>query len=172
MNNQTTTIATVNKSTLTAIATANDTVIPMRPICEALGVNFSSQLKRAKRHPILSSTVVTVTTVGADGKDREMVCLPLEFVYGWLFTIDSTQVALNAREAVINYQRECYHALYNHFTTKLEKSREYDVAEIQALKAISSCKDAISDLKTQEKEWRAKLDKIRLSRLDDQPSLF
>lgn len=172
MNNKTTTIAIVNKSSITAIATANDTVIPMRPICEAIGVNFSFQLKRAKQHPILSSTMVTVTTVGADGKDREMVCLPLEFIYGWLFTIDSTLVTPHAREAVINYQRECYRALYNHFTTKLEKSREYDVAEIQALKAINSCKDAISNLKTQEEEWLVKLDKIRLSRLDDQPTLF
>lgn len=45
-----------------------------------------------------------------------MFCLPLEFVFGWLFTINSSNVAPEAKETVEKYQLECYRVLYRHFT--------------------------------------------------------
>jgi esterase/lipase len=59
---------------------------------------------------------VLSTSVGADGKQREMFCLPLEFVFGWLFTINPKNVSEEARPLVIRYKMECYRALYNYFT--------------------------------------------------------
>lgn len=57
-----------------------------------------------------------MTTTGADGKNYEMVCLPLEYVYGWLFTIDANLVVEANRENVKRYQLECDDVLYEHFT--------------------------------------------------------
>jgi len=42
--------------------------------------------------------------------------LQLEFVFGWLFTIDHNKVRPEIKDSVIRYKMECYHALYRHFT--------------------------------------------------------
>jgi hypothetical protein len=49
-------------------------------------------MKIYNRIPGLNVTGVMITSVASDGKEREMLCLPLEFVFGWLFTIDSERV--------------------------------------------------------------------------------
>ena len=95
-------------------------VIPVKPICEALGISFEPQFTRLKNDPILSSVVTLSITTGADGKQYEMVTIPFKFVFGWLFRIDSRNVKEEAREAVLRYQVECYDALYNHFTQHSE----------------------------------------------------
>jgi hypothetical protein len=48
-----------------------------------------------------------MTSVAGDEKEREMLCLPLKFVFGWLFTIETSRVNEDAQEAVIKYQLEC-----------------------------------------------------------------
>ena len=107
-------IAVVNNVTILATGEA-EMLIPIKPICEALGIDYSGQIKKVKEDDFLSSTVVLSTTVGADGKDREMVCLPYEYVFGWLFTINPKNVKPGAQEAVAKYRIECYDVLFRHF---------------------------------------------------------
>lgn len=112
---ETKTIAQVNN---VAIVAGNDAskLVPIKPICEALGIDFDSQRKKLKDDEDLNSTTVLSTVVAADGKEREMLCLPLEFVFGWLFTINPKNVKPEAQEAVRSYRMQCYRALYKHFT--------------------------------------------------------
>tara|TARA_R110002020_G_scaffold95937_10_gene230133 strand:+ start:10106 stop:10516 length:411 start_codon:yes stop_codon:yes gene_type:complete len=50
------------------------------------------------------------------GGAQETLCLPLDLVNGWLFTIQSERIKDEAvREKVITYQRECYRVLNEHF---------------------------------------------------------
>lgn len=60
------------------VATSDELLIPVKPICEALGIAFEVQFKKIKEHPILSSTVTPGVKVAEDGKQREMFCLPLK----------------------------------------------------------------------------------------------
>lgn len=94
--------------------------VPVKPICEALGISHKPQIERLKEDPILSSVVMLSVTTGADGKQYEMVTIPLKFVFGWLFRIDSRNVKEEAREAVLRYQVECYNALFDHFARQSE----------------------------------------------------
>lgn len=75
-------IARVNNVDI--VSTSDEQLVPLRPICEALGIAFERQTAKIKEHPILSSTVTLRVMVAADGKQREMLCLPLEFIFGWL----------------------------------------------------------------------------------------
>ncbi|HSW67479.1 MAG TPA: phage antirepressor N-terminal domain-containing protein [Bacteroidales bacterium] len=114
------------QATISAVAKVNNTEIlviengekrvAVKPLCEILGVDFSAQLQRIKSDEILGSTVGLSTTVGADGKQREMQTIPFKFVFGWLFTINPKNVAPEAKDAVVKFKLECYDALYNHFT--------------------------------------------------------
>ena len=107
-------VAKINNVEIVVIRNGSE-MVPVKPICEALGIDFSSQLQKLKNDEILGSTVVMNTTVGADEKNREMVTIPLKFVFGWLFTIDPSRVKPEAKEIVIKYKLACYEALYEYF---------------------------------------------------------
>ena len=107
-------IAVVNNVTILATGEA-EMLIPIKPICEALGISYPSQFSKLKEDDFLSSVVALSTTTGSDGKQYEMVCLPYEYVFGWLFTINPKNVKPEAQEAVAKYRIECYDVLFRHF---------------------------------------------------------
>jgi hypothetical protein len=115
METKTLTIGKVNSVSLLLLENG-EKLIPIKPICEALGVDMESQRKKIKEDELLSSTAVLSTAVAGDGNAREMYCLPLKYVFGWLFTINPKNVKEEAREAVQKYRTECYDVLYRHFT--------------------------------------------------------
>lgn len=165
-------ISFINGVEISAEVSANGQVyIPVKPICQAIGVQFEAQYHRISRHYILSSTMSTVDIVAADGKTREMICLPLEYVYGWLFTIDANQVIEDRRETVAKYQRECYEILYRHFSGSLRRRVEENEAEITALKAVNDAILKVKDAKAEQRKAEENLAAIRKSRLDSTPCL-
>lgn len=89
-----------------------DTIrVAMRPICEAIGLDWSAQFRRIERHPVLGPTVAMMATVAEDGKQRETITLPLDYLNGWLFGVDTNRVKPELRDRLIEYQRECFAAL-------------------------------------------------------------
>lgn len=166
------TITRINGVDIPAVVENGETYLPIKPICQAIGVNYTTQLEKLKSHPILSSTIPLRGTVGADGKDREMVCLPVKFVYGWLFTINPGNVSEEAREKVIKYQMECYEVLYDHFAGVSKKAQEENQAEIKLLEEIANLSEQSTHIKSEIKEKKEILSKLRASRLDPQPTLF
>ncbi len=80
---------------VTAVLAEDGTVyIPIRPLCDYLGVDWSSQRQRIQRDAVLSEVlqgVVITTTPSASGRGggpQEMTCLPLDYLSGWLFGSD------------------------------------------------------------------------------------
>ena len=166
-------ITVVNGIEIAAVRNENnDFYVPLRPICDALTLNISGQIQAVKRHRILSSVVCTLHTTGADGKSYDMICLPLEYVYGWIFSIDTNLVADERREMVERYQLECYEALYNYFAGSLHRRIEENEAEIKALEAVKDAIAGVKAAKIAQRDAEEKLDRIRKARLDTQPILF
>ena len=58
-------------------------LVPIKPICEALGIDYASQFTKIKNDEDLSSTVVLSTIVATDGKERENGMLT-DGIYLWL----------------------------------------------------------------------------------------
>lgn len=111
--------------------------VPIRSICDYLGVAWSAQRNRINRDPVLSEVItvviVTITTAGAtETQTREMLCLPLEYLNGWLFGINATRVKEEIRDNLIRYQRECYRILATAFLPPDLNVRPVD-ADDQAL---------------------------------------
>src|SRR5690242_8983192 len=63
--------------------------VPVRPLCDYLGLAWAGQFERLKRDPVMSEALrsVRVTRTEAGGK-RDVVSLPLKFLPGWLFGIN------------------------------------------------------------------------------------
>jgi hypothetical protein len=100
-------------------------LIPLRPLCDHLELNWSGQLQRIKRDPVLAGELRSVfvtqaepgrsATTAASEATREMICLPLDFLNGWLFGVNAGRVKDSVRERFIRYQRECHRALFEAF---------------------------------------------------------
>lgn len=95
--------------------------VPIRPICDQLGLSWPAQFERIKRDPVLSevSQGVRVTRTPAQGGEQEMLCLPIEYLNGWLFGISASRIRAELRDKVIRYQRECYLVLWEAFRPEL-----------------------------------------------------
>lgn len=92
------------------------TFVALKPIVESMGMDWNGQYQRVKRDPILSEGMCVMHIPFGRGGNQEAVCLKLDLVNGWLFTIDTSRIKdEGVREKVILYQRECYGVLAKHF---------------------------------------------------------
>ncbi len=91
--------------------------IPVRPICDYLGVSWSGQRERIMRDVVMAESVrfVRVTRTNSSGGRPELLCLPLKYLNGWLFGISASRVKEELREKIVQYQRECYEVLARAF---------------------------------------------------------
>ncbi|WP_280565114.1 phage antirepressor N-terminal domain-containing protein, partial [Chromohalobacter sp. 48-RD10] len=89
--------------------------VAMKPICDAIGLQWESQYNRIKRHPVLASTISMMNMVAADGKRRKLLTLPLNKLNGWLFGIDTNRVKPEIREKLVEYQAECFDVLSDYW---------------------------------------------------------
>lgn len=165
-------ISKINGVDIVTVNQDGETYVPIKPICQALGIDFSAQYNKLQSDETLSSTIAIIAMVGADNKEREMVCLAVKFIYGWLFTINPGKVAPEAREAVTRYRRECYDVLYDHFAGSMRRRVEENEAEIKALQAVNEAIKGVKAAKAAQKEAEEHLDAIRKARLDTAPTLF
>lgn len=165
-------ISKINGIEIYAVTTDSRIFVPVKPICQAIGIDSEGQRQRIARHYILGPVAFTIKATGADGKNYEMLSLPLEFVYGWLFTIDANQVSEDARERVAQYQRECYDALYDHFSGSMLRTIETNQAEISLLQEINEAISIEREGKARRKKAEESLQKLRAERLNPQPRLL
>ena len=59
-----------------------DVYVPIRPICDNLGVTLAGQRERINRDPVLAEMATSVS-VTLTQQARGMICLPLKFIPGW-----------------------------------------------------------------------------------------
>lgn len=95
--------------------------VPIRPLCENLGIDWSSQRQRIKRDAVLSKHFVVVTTTKSGKGNPNMLCLPLHYIQGWLFGINASRVKPEIRESLIQYQEKCYAVLAEAFSPEKSK---------------------------------------------------
>ena len=141
-------------------------------ICEAIGIDVDAQRNKLNSDQFFNSTTAIIAAVAADEKEREMYCIRLRDVYGWLATINPGKVAPEAREAVSRYRRECYDVLYEHFTGSMRRTIETNNAEIALLQQINSAISEEKEAKSRRKKAEEALGKLRAERLNPQPCLF
>jgi hypothetical protein len=98
--------------------------IPIRPICTYLGLSWSGQFERIKRDEVLADAIrfVRVTPTNPQGGDPEVLCLPLDYLPGWLFGVSASRVRSDLKEKIILYRRECYRVLWQAFQSQMMPS--------------------------------------------------
>ena len=101
--------------------------VAMKPICENIGIQWESQYNRIRRDDVLNSVIFIMNMTGSDSKNYQMICLPIEYLNGWLFGIDINRCKPEIRDTLIKYKKECYQALHDYwFNGKAERKTTAD----------------------------------------------
>lgn len=93
-------------------------LVAIRPIVEALGIEYAWQLKKLKKHPIWGSVWLKSTILDANNHRQTMVVLPERYVYTWLATLPIRT------DEHLEYVKECIDVLYDHFHGAITGRRE------------------------------------------------
>lgn len=100
---------------IVAVQTESEGVyVPIRPICNNLGISPAGQRERIGRDAVLSKYATSLSVV-LDAQARTMLCLPLKYVAGWLFGINANRVKGEVRDLLIRYQEDCYDIIHAAF---------------------------------------------------------
>lgn len=142
--------------------------IPVRPICEHLGVDWSAQYRRINRDPVLAKEclpcVVVTATQGQPDQRREMQCLPLDMINGWLFGINANRVNPAFRDRLIQYQQECYRILADAFVNR-PAADDWMQANPEAMLALQQIREnalAVAQLAEEQMRMMTRLDKAAI----------
>ena len=87
-----------------------------KPIAENIGLDWRSQRQRILRDDVLSEGVVMITTPSKGGS-QDMLCLPIDYLNGWLFGVDAKRVKPEIKDTLIQYKKECYKVLHDYWHT-------------------------------------------------------
>jgi hypothetical protein len=103
-----------------SVALIDDEIyVPLRPVSEYLGLQWNGQRARIMRDDVLSQRTRLVNMHGADGRRREMFCLPLDLLPGWLFGITVSKAKPEFIPKLTRYRQECFKVLWREFQADL-----------------------------------------------------
>ena len=122
--------------------------VPLRQLCDYLGVSYTGQRERINRDAVLSKKLETIQITTAGGP-QDMQCLHLDYLNGWLFGINANRVKEAIRERVIRYQEECYVILRDAFQGS---------ALPDALTQVEQLGQALITLAREQREFDLRLD--------------
>jgi hypothetical protein len=167
----------INDTEILISNNGTEKIVAIKPICKALGIAYSSQIQKIKEDEILNSVVLLSNTTGPDGKSYEMTCLPLKYIFGWLFTINPENVNPEIKESLITYRRQCYDKLFDSFTKRDSILKEKAMFQIEIDKLEEDLKTdprykKIQELKTSVKLASQDFNNLNKDVVNEQLDLF
>lgn len=92
--------------------------VSVRSVCEGIGVDWAGQWRKISSDP--KFTCCHMSTHDSIGREQDMVCIPLQQLNGWLFSVNANKVKEDIRPKLLQYQQECMGVLYKHFVPRGE----------------------------------------------------
>lgn len=152
-------VAVVNGISLQVVAGEREQLVAVKPVCEILGVAYPPQFTKLKEHPIFGSTITLSVTVGSDGKEREMACIPLQFFPGWLFSINPDNVKEEVRDRLIEYQLKCNKILFDFFFSRADFAQKKEVAVAKAKEVYDEKTEKVKAARNEQKQAEERFNK-------------
>lgn len=105
------------------VKTDSAVFVVMKPIVEALGLDWRAQQRRIAGHPVIAQGMALMTIPSAGGM-QETLTLDLEQFHGWLITLTPERVKDGAkRDVILCYQAEAFRVVFEHFHGKIGSQR-------------------------------------------------
>lgn len=101
---------------ISVIAIDDHQYVPLKPVCEIIGLPWNSQLERTKAHSVLGRRLQELSVPSGRHRDYKQVCIPLAKFDFWLATINADRFANEAvKDRLVQFQEKCADVLYAHF---------------------------------------------------------
>jgi len=152
-------------------------MIPIKTICSIIDVDFKSEDTWLKEHSFFSQLYRLSPTVGADGKQREMNCLSIFDVDGWLHSITlkgRKPGSVDKQYAFLTWLREKKLELYKSIELFIEENRyELELIEKKGrlVDALEECQDKTKELRNELKKVNGSIEDVRRLRYTGQTAL-
>ncbi len=105
--------------------------VAMRPFVEGMGLDWASQYTKLKQR--FKTCVVNITMqLPSDNQSRNVVCLALHKLTGWLHTININKVKPEIKDKVAAYQDRSDDVLYEYWTTGEVKPKKSTTTDDRA----------------------------------------
>lgn len=133
------------QSIITAMA-AGVAYVAMKPIVENLGMSWGTQQQKLMRQ-MDKFNCIHMNMVAGDSKLRQLLCIPLKKLNGWLFSINPAKVRDDIRDRLVRYQEECFTALHDYWTKGEAKNPRYEEPEAKPKKSRQSTAKQLTPLR-------------------------
>ena len=130
--------------------------IAVKSVCETLNVNYNRQFQQIKQDAILGAVFANQQMQIPGDQSRSMACLPENYIYGWIFSIDSRS------EILIQYKKECYDILFKHFHGVITRRAEIHSEIAKEKRHIKALTDVLNDVPEYAELTNAKMREARL----------
>ena len=164
-----------NEKTIYFKEVANEYWIAIKPICEALDINYNRAYQNILEDEKLSQLFAKQQMLDTLGRSQEMICLPEKYIYGWLFSLRSKS------EALKQYQMKCYEVLFNYFNGAIIGRKKLLEKQADTQKKIERVEQELKSnpqylqlitLKQESEQIKQYLKKIDKQIIEETPSLF
>jgi hypothetical protein len=143
-----------------ALVGEDDLFVPLRTLTEYMGLAWSPQRRRVERDEVLAKKVRMLTIHGADGRPREMTCLPLDMLPGWLFGLTVSKVKPELAPKLQRYREECFRVLWREFQTDLAQRQQQTSVARSPLAQVREMGLAIAQLAEQQMALEGRVDYV------------
>lgn len=106
--------------------------VPLRPLVESMGLNWSGQRQRIKKNGVLDRVCISVGVTHSDipegsrrPKSSRYLAIPISHLNGFLFGISAERVKEEIRPLIVAYQARCYEVLFQAFNGTESMRRFY-----------------------------------------------
>ena len=164
-----------NEKTIYFKEVGNEYWIAIKPICEALDINYNRAYQNILEDEKLSQLFAKQQMLDTLGRSQEMICLPEKYIYGWLFSLRSKS------EALKQYQMKCYEVLFNYFNGAIIGRKKLLEKQADTQKKIERVEQELKSnpqylqlitLKQESEQIKQYLKKIDKQIIEETPSLF
>jgi hypothetical protein len=129
--------------------------IALKPLCDALGIKYENQREKINNNsqfsPVLLNPKNSVTpdmggnsttphkgygsttphkgggSSSRDGKDREMLCIPIREVGMWICNINANKVKPEVRDKVLTFQKYLQEVIYQAVFNKIDPQAYFEL---------------------------------------------
>lgn len=152
-------------------------MMPVKTICEIIGVQFKNQDSWLKQHKYFSQLYLLAGVVAADNKVRQMNCLPVFDVLSWLSSISENnrvEGSTDRQYAFMAWLRSEMMAMYK-LIEVFQEENNYELALInQKSLLVEKQQEAareLSEIKKQLKQVDDSIEQVRALRYTGQTAL-
>ena len=166
-----------NDTEITCPLESGHRMIPVKTVCEIIGVRYTNQDSWLKQHPFYGQLYQLTGTVGADGKARKMNCLSILDIDGWLNSItqqNREKESIDRQYAFLAWLREKKLELYKSVELFIEENRyELDLLnqKSEVLDQLELAQESVKDFKKKLSAINKSVEEVRAKRFTGQTAI-